>query len=701
MDGGCAFLLPGEGEQPVISNLPRKRFSLEAIEPRVLLSTIYVDAAATGIAPDGTSWASAFVDLQDALAAAATNDQIRAADGTYKPTPTADRTISFQLKNDVSILGGYAGYGAANPDARDVAAYPTVLSGDIGTAGTSTDNSYHVIVAGGTSATAVLDGVTVTCGYGNGFPGSTGQGGGIYNIAGSPTINNCAFISNSAYNGGAIYNYAASPSITNCTFTANTAISSQIGGAIDNVSSGSPVITNCTFTSNSAYWGGAIYGRDAVSLTLSNCTFIGNTAQYGAAVGSEYGGSLSAVNCTFLRNTSTYLGGAIYHQSSAGATITACGFLGNTASSDGGGVYIFQSYASSSITNCAFVGNKATYGSGGGVSIIGPTSVTNCTFTANSAGYTGGGLYLPTAVTVTNCIVWDNSPNGIYSGSGATVSYSDVQGGYTGTNNMNIDPRFVRNPSPGGDLTWGTGDDDYGDLQLQPGSEPPLRCIDRGNSAAVPAGITTDLAGNPRFIDYPPINANTVDMGAYERQPTIAVQSGVFEFEFGQTVRIQFNEAVLGAQTPDLLLHNLTNGLDYTATAAQPIAPPPVTSVRWWFSGLPDGNYRATLPAGSVTDAARNPIATPFSFDFFILAGDANGDRKVDVRDLMVLTTNWGGSGKVFSRGDFNYDSIVNADDLGILASRWQMALSPPVSLVPAVVRTPRRAPVRVASLVL
>ena len=49
----------------------------------------------------------------------------------------------------------------------------TVLSGDIGTAGENSDNSYHVVYANGVTD-AVLDGFTVTLGR------ADGSGGGMY-----------------------------------------------------------------------------------------------------------------------------------------------------------------------------------------------------------------------------------------------------------------------------------------------------------------------------------------------------------------------------------------------------------------------------------------------------------------------------------------------------------------------------------------
>ena len=58
------------------------------------------------------------------------------------------------------------------------------------------------------------------------------------------------------------------------------------------------------------------------------------------------------------------------------------------------------------------------------------------------------------------------------------------------------------------------------DVRLRPGSP----CIDAGDNTAVPGDITTDLDGNPRFVDDPdtPDSGNgdppIVDMGAYEFQ---------------------------------------------------------------------------------------------------------------------------------------------------------------------------------------
>jgi len=108
----------------------------------------YVDADATG-ANNGSTWPNAFTTLQPALDAVLSGDQIWVAEGTYKPTAehggTGARYSSFQLKNGVALYGGFdPSVGDIAWQDRDWEANPTILSGDIGTAGNASDNSYHV-----------------------------------------------------------------------------------------------------------------------------------------------------------------------------------------------------------------------------------------------------------------------------------------------------------------------------------------------------------------------------------------------------------------------------------------------------------------------------------------------------------------------------------------------------------------------------
>ena len=54
------------------------------------------------------------------------------------------------------------------------------------------------------------------------------------------------------------------------------------------------------------------------------------------------------------------------------------------------------------------------------------------------------------------------------------------------------------------------------------------------------------------------------------------------------------------------------------------------------------------------------------------LAGDANGDGKVDINDLTLVLTNFGQStGMSWTQGDFNSDAKVNVNDLTIVLTNF------------------------------
>jgi hypothetical protein len=101
---------------------------------------------------------------------------------------------------------------------------------------------------------------------------------------------------------------------------------------------------------------------------------------------------------------------------------------------------------------------------------------------------------------------------------------------------------------------------------------------------------------------------------------------------------------------------------------------------------LPDGNYRATLTAATLKDAAGNALdgngdgvgGDDATFDFFQLAGDANHDRAVDFSDLVALAQNYGGANKNWDQGDFNGDGLVDFSDLVLLAQHYNVTLPPP-----------------------
>ncbi|UCG58894.1 MAG: PASTA domain-containing protein, partial [Phycisphaerales bacterium] len=501
-------------------------FAIVAPATAQKVTIVYVDRGAKG-ANDGTSWADAYVHLQDALVAATGSTDIRVAQGTYLPDKggghtLGDRTASFQLKQRVSLLGGYAGYGELDPDARSTSRYETTLSGDIGALGDNSDNSYHVVNGSGCDGTADLDGFTITGGNADGsWPNNSGggmyisdgsptvtdctfssnsgrfgggmcnddsnptvtdctfsgnsasSGGGMYNFECNPTLTNSTFSDNSAeHHGGGMYNEGGSPKGTNCTFNDNTA--EECGGGMYNHWEGNPTLTDCTFSGNSALDdGGGMYNKDS-SPTLTNCAFSSNDAFRGGGMHNN-GGSPTVANCTFSGNSALDDGGGTYNESSS-PTVTDCAFTDNSAPDDGGGMY--NESSSPTVTDCAFTDNSATYG--GGMYIYdGSPTVTNCTFSGNSAGYGGGMRNWLGNPRLTDCTFSDNTA---------------THGG--GMHNTSSHPT-VTNCSFSGNSAEG-----YGGGMANPGSSPTVTdCTFSGNSATCGGGMSNELYDNPTVTD--------------------------------------------------------------------------------------------------------------------------------------------------------------------------------------------------------
>ncbi len=351
-------------------------------------SVIYVNAAAAGL-NNGSSWANAYKSLQSALTAAAGGQQIWVAKGTYRPA-TTDRTVSFVLKNGVAVYGGFAGTETLLSQ-RNFTTNLTVLSGDIGTLGIATDNSYHVVDGSGVDSTAILDGFTIMDGYSvGGFYPDTASGGGIFDSAGSPTLNNLIVEDSQADNGGGMENYAGShPTLTHVTFKNDKA--SLAGGGMYNDAS-TPTLTNVTFSGNSAYDGAGMTNSHS-NPTLTTVTFTGNSATYGGGMYDD-GGGPTLTGVTFSSNSAGKSGGWIFDSASS-PTLTQVTFSSNSAGDSGGGMYN-DSPSNPVLTETIFDANTAV-SNGGGIADEGSSPMlTDVTFSGNKVTSdvgNGGGMY--------------------------------------------------------------------------------------------------------------------------------------------------------------------------------------------------------------------------------------------------------------------------------------------------------------------
>lgn len=462
----------------------------------------YVDGDRPGLG-DGRSWDHAFNDLSVALARAQHGDEVWVAQGTYTPGRN-DPTATFRLKNGVGVYGGFVG-GERVRSERKPTRFRTVLSGDLArddVRGRYTDNVYHVVTGSGTDRTAILDGVVVTGGRTAEASDRSVYGGGMVIESGSPTVRNCVFRANGSMaggggvalfddsrplfdrtsfvenGGGAMYNDGSAPVIRNSLFRRNRAM--DAGGAIVNVGGSQPLIVASAFTQN-------------------------------VAEGSD-GGAIASVE--------------------SDVRILASTFEGNRAPRGNGGA-LLNLESTVQVVNSVFVGNEAGRGGGGAVSSARSTvNVVNSVITDNTAGSVGGGvLNFASDVTLTNTILGENRairhPMQMVSFDRSDVgfdaslidhsdwrrgAYWDAKVSRSGTSNQRQSPRFLAAPTSGPDGTWGTSDDDYGDLRLREDSP----AIDNGFLVALnldgddQRDVTTDLFGRPRVQD------GAVDIGPTE-----------------------------------------------------------------------------------------------------------------------------------------------------------------------------------------
>ena len=330
----------------------------------------YVNVIATGT-NSGQDWENAYTNLQTALHAVQAGDEIWMAAGTYLPTNDNNRDTSFQLKSGVHLYGGFAGTEVELAQ-RNWQVYPTILSGDIGLPGDSTDNSYTILYLDNPDSTTLVDGL-------------------IFRFGQAASADPSDQANSPRRSGGAIYimgaNGEAYPTIRHCRFEYNYAL--KFGGAvyINGLNNGSvaPIFLDCVFAHNTA-------GLDGGAVYRSGSSWIERTPDFG--------------DCSFNYNFSNRWAGALYYEDVETSDIFQIwnsSFTGNETHGLGGGAYLSIGRESGSkieVKNCDFKANYGTLGSALCVSNLASFSNTqyvkiiNTRFIKNIVGETGGVVYL-------------------------------------------------------------------------------------------------------------------------------------------------------------------------------------------------------------------------------------------------------------------------------------------------------------------
>jgi len=588
-------------------------------------SIYYVDADANG-ANDGSSWTDAYNYLQDALADANSGDEIWVAEGIYTPDSNSadpngsgDAMATFQLKNGVAIKGGYAGFGEPDPNEHDIDAYETILSGDLaGDDGPALITDLAECLTG--SQVRPKSGCEAFDLDGDNdvdendlltFLASNNYDENSYNVVTSSETDETVVLDGFIITGGnangpweqgyeagaGMFNKSGSPTVTNCVFIGNRA--QFMGGGMYNYSDSSPTLTNCTFSGNIAIYGGGMANKKNSNPTLINCMFSHNNSPDGNGGGmSNKNSSPTLISCFFSGNTACDGGAILSHTSDYTTTpcdliLIKCTFRGNSAWVAGGGMHSY--HAGATLTNCIFSGNSVEIRGGGMYNASSSPTLTNCTFTGNTAGESGGAIYN-----------WVSSP---------TLTNSTFSG----------------NSADGGGAIWNQRD-----------SNPTLtNCILWGNTATQGdniylalyhwAGQTFTAGINVSYSDVQGGEAGVhVETGCrlnwgggnIDTDPFFAdANNGDYHLK-SQAGRWDANE---GRWTIDEVTSPCIDGGDM----ASPIG----------YEPFPNGGRVNMGAYGGTADASKSYFGEPICET--IVAGDINGDCKVNFLDFRLMALHW------------------------------------------------------------
>jgi hypothetical protein len=253
------------------------------------------------------------------------------------------------------------------------------------------------------------------------------------------------------------------------------------------------VISGTVIRNNSAPGGGGIWVEKWVgypgNLSLINSSLLSNTASTEGGGGLSVVGAIATLDNVDVRGNSAPNGQSGGIEVRGGSTVNVVdSTIADNSTRDHGGAATIEPGATLNLTNTLIAGNSTTSGNANVFGVDSDVTIMNSSISDNNPQGAQAVILWSGHLTITNSILWNNAQSLLADPpcpTCITVSYSDIEGGWTGTGNINSDPLFV-----GG-----------GDYHLQVGSP----CIDKGTAVGAP---THDIEGTPR--DAAP------DMGAYE-----------------------------------------------------------------------------------------------------------------------------------------------------------------------------------------
>ena len=243
------------------------------------------------------------------------------------------------------------------------------------------------------------------------------------------------------------------------------------------------------------YSGGGVHCLDNDDITFEQCWLTANEADRGAGGYFNATDDLTLEKCYFAANTG-HDGGGVFLTQLRRPAIAYCVFHENRGFGLGAGIHI--SDCCDVVLQHDLISKNSLAEDGGALfaASVEGLDIDFCTVFGNEAFAGGGGVkaYDTHDLAIANSIFWGNDPDQIDTTepNGITVSYCDIQAGYPGSDNLDVDPCFV--------------DATANDFHLRPNSH----VINRGDPCYNPTQTVLDLGGLDR------VAWARVDIGAYE-----------------------------------------------------------------------------------------------------------------------------------------------------------------------------------------
>jgi len=351
---------------------------------------------------------------------------------------------------------------------------------------------------------------------------------------------------------------------------------------------GSPTITNCNFNRNWAVNGAGIYNQES-NPTITNCSFNENEARCGnwGFGGGVYNYQSNPIieRCIMTNNYAEWGGGIACNENSS-PTIKNCMISGNLTYQDGGGIYCGSS-SNPVITNSKIVSNESEEAGGAGIACFGGSApvITNCTVAGNGTGGPGGGIYCGdnSNPMINNCLFVGNCYGAVWC-SNSSPSLENCTIAYNSAGICNGGSPTVRNC-----IVWGS----------------------------------VTLYGEPKpWIIFSDVQGGWPDQGNIDADPCFAnAANGDYHLK-SQAGRWDANE---GRWTKD----DMTSLCIDAGDPNSPIGLEP----------FPNGGIINMGAYGGTREASKSYFGEPVCET--IVAGDINGDCRVDFKDFALLAFHW------------------------------------------------------------